>query len=190
MRSTRPANARTPDHGVARPRLGLYPAVSHDTRDDDGEDQRCPDNNTQHNVNCYVRGKVSDAVRPRPEVTGDPAAQLNGRGERDEYAPGPPVAQPPTGLPATLLPTVAPTATGLRTRRERMRWHARCLASFPEPGQGPATADHPAASGPAPAGILTPARPPRVRKLCLPQRLYTLARDAHHPKPDSIMVGE
>jgi hypothetical protein len=45
-----------------------------------------------------VRDDVSDAVCLRPEVTDDPAAQLQGHDDREPWTPDPPVTQPPTAL--------------------------------------------------------------------------------------------
>ena len=112
--------AALPDRSLARPHLWLKPAVSHDTREDDGDNDQRSDDTAQHPANGYVRDDVSDAVCLRPEVTDDPAAQLQGHDDREPYAPGPPVTQPPTAL----SPASASAGTGFRSGREGVGRHA------------------------------------------------------------------
>ena len=50
-------------------------AASHDIREDEANDQHSSNGTNQDHSNDYVRDDVSDAVRLRPEVTDDPAAQ-------------------------------------------------------------------------------------------------------------------
>jgi hypothetical protein len=97
-----------------RPHFWLRTAVSHDTREDDGDDQHSSDSTTQYPANDYVRDDVSDAVCLRPEVADHPAAQLEGHDDREAYAPSPPVTQPPTAI----SPTGASAGTGFRSGRE------------------------------------------------------------------------
>jgi hypothetical protein len=99
----------------------LKPAVPHDAREDDGDNDQCSsDSATQYHANDYVRDDVSRAVCLRPEVTDDPTAQLQAHADREECAPGPPVTQPS----AALSPADASADTGFRSGREGVGWHA------------------------------------------------------------------
>ena len=81
--------------------------------------QQSSDSTAQYPANDYARDDVSDAVCLRPQVTDDPAAQLQAHDDHDEFAPGPPVTQPPKALP----PTVPSAGTGFRSGREGVGWH-------------------------------------------------------------------
>jgi hypothetical protein len=108
---------RTRDCSFARPRLWPKPAAPHDSREhSDDNDQHSPDSTSQDHSNDHVRDDVSDAVRLRPEMTDDPAAQRQAHHEgHEECAKGPPVTQPAAA---------PPTDTGLLPGRERVGWHA------------------------------------------------------------------
>ena len=104
------------------PRLWLEPMAPHDAREGDaGSDYYSSDGTGQYPNDDHVRDDVSGAVCFRPQVIGDPAAQLQVRGQSDEYAPGPPVTQPAEALS---LPGT-PADTGFRSGREGVGWHAQ-----------------------------------------------------------------
>ena len=79
--------------------------------------QQSSDSTAQYPANDYARDDVSDAVCLRPQVTDDPAAQLQAHDDHDEFAPGPPVTQPPEVLPAA----GASSVSGLRSVQEGVR---------------------------------------------------------------------
>ena len=63
------------NRGLARQLLWLRPAVPHDTReDDDDNDQHSSDSTTQYPANNDMRDEVADAVCLRPEPADHPAA--------------------------------------------------------------------------------------------------------------------
>ena len=110
--------------------------MPHDTREAyDGNAQHSSDNTTQYAADNYLRDEVARAVCLRPEAAGHPAAQLEEQleeqAEGKEYAPGPPVAQPPEALLAAGASGGASADSGLRSVREGVRWHASGLASRP-----------------------------------------------------------
>jgi hypothetical protein len=102
-------------------------AASHDIREDEANDQYSSNGTNQDHSNDYVRDDVSDAVRLRPEVTDDPAAQRHGHDDHDESAPSPPITQPA----ARLSPAGPPTDTGFPSGRKGVGWHAPQRASSP-----------------------------------------------------------
>jgi hypothetical protein len=72
-------------------------------------------------------GEVAGAVCLRPEPAGHPVAQPEDHKERKEYAPGPPVTQPPAALPAA----GKSADSGLRPGRKDVSWHAPAVALLP-----------------------------------------------------------